>query len=367
MDATYGWALVQGLVNVLQWPAIGFLGIGIAVGIVLGALPAIGGVTGLILLLPFTYSIDGTSAFALLLGMYAVVATGDTISSILIGVPGGVGSQATVIDGYALAKRGQAARALGAAYASSAVGGVLGAIVLALSIPIAKPIVLAFGMPEYFALAVLGLVMVGALAGRSIARGFAVACAGLIIASIGAADFSGVPRFWFGQAYLLQSPPLVSIVLGLFGLAELLEMAAQNSSISRAGAPPSDEFGMMRGIRDVVHNWWLTVRCSIIGVYVGILPGLGASIVDWAAYGHAVQAAKDKSEFGKGDIRGVIAPETANNALRGGALIPTLAFGIPGDFGMAILLGALTIQGIKPGWTCSRPSCRSRSRWFGRS
>jgi hypothetical protein len=106
---------------------------------------------------------------------------------------------------------------------------------------------------------------------------------------------------------------------------------------------------MMRGIRDVVHNWWLTVRCSIIGVYVGILPGLGASIVDWAAYGHAVQAAKDKSEFGKGDIRGVIAPETANNALRGGALIPTLAFGIPGDFGMAILLGALTIQGIKPG------------------
>jgi TctA family transporter len=349
MDQFYWHALSEGLVNVLQWPTIGFLFLGIAVGLVIGALPAIGGVTGLIVLLPFTYSVSGPSAFALLLGMYSTVAAGDSISSILIGVPGGVGSSATILDGYPLAKRGEAARALGAAYASCALGGLIGAVILALSIPIAKPFVLAFGMPEYFAVAVLGLVMVGTLAGKSIARGVAMACLGLLISAIGASDFSGVPRFWFEQTYLLQTPPLVSIVLGLFGVAEMLEMAVQNTGISRVAPAAVSRGGMMQGVREAFTHWWLVLRSSAIGVYIGILPGLGASVVDWAAYGHAVQSSKDRSQFGKGDIRGVIAPEVANNSERGGALIPTLAFGIPGDFGMAILLGALTIQGLKPG------------------
>jgi TctA family transporter len=349
MDAAYFDAVLTGLTNIFVWPTFGYLLIGIGVGLVIGGLPAIGGVTGLILLLPFTYTLSGPEAFALLLGMYSTVAAGDSISSILIGVPGGVGSTATIIDGYPLAQKGQAARALGAAYASCAIGGLIGAVILAVSIPIAKPLVLAFGMPEYFAVGILGLVMVGTMAGKSVARGIAMAALGLVISAMGASDFSGVPRFWFGEPYLLQTPPMVSIVLGLFGIAEMLDMAVKNSSIARKNLVEVGGGGILAGVRDTIRNWWLVIRSSAIGVYIGVLPGLGASVVDWAAYGHAVQSAKDKSQFGKGDIRGVIAPEVANNSERGGALIPTLAFGIPGDFAMAILLGAFTIQGLAPG------------------
>ena len=349
MDATYWQALGLGLANILHPQTFAFLLVGISVGLVVGALPAIGGVTGLIILLPFTYSLSGTEAFALLLGMYSTVAAGDAISSILVGVPGGVGSSATILDGYPLAKRGEAARALGAAYTSCALGGLIGAVILALSIPIVKPLVLVFGMPEYFALAVLGLAMAGTLVGSNLAKGIAMACLGLLISAIGASDFSGIPRFWFEITYLVQQPPIVAIVLGLFGIAEMLELAAPNNRIAQQGAADLRTGGTWQGIKDTFKEWWLVVRCSAIGVYIGILPGVGGSVVDWAAYGHAVQSSKDKSKYGKGDIRGVIAPEVANNADRGGALVPTLAFGIPGDFAMAIVLGALTIQGLKPG------------------
>jgi TctA family transporter len=349
MDASYWQAVGLGLQNVLQFKTFLFLLIGVGVGLIIGALPAIGGVTGLIILLPFTYTLSGPEAFALLLGMYSTVAAGDSISSILIGVPGGVGSTATILDGYPLAKRGEAGRALGAAYASCALGGLIGAFILALSIPIVKPLVLAFGMPEYFAVALLGLTMAGTLVGKSVAKGVAVACLGLLISAIGASDFSGIPRYWFGLTYLVQQPPLVAVVLGLFGIAEMLDLAINNSAIARRVPADLKAGGTWQGIKDTFRNWWLVLRCSAIGVYIGILPGIGGSVVDWAAYGHAVQSAKDKSQFGKGDIRGVIAPEVANNADRGGALVPTLAFGIPGDFAMAMILGALTIQGLKPG------------------
>jgi TctA family transporter len=349
MDAHYFQSIALGLGNVLAWPTFGFLLIGIAVGLVIGALPAIGGVTGLIVLLPFTYSMSGPSAFALLLGMYATVAAGDSISSILIGVPGGVGSAATILDGYPMTQRGEGSRALGAAYAACLLGGLIGAGIVALSVPIVKPLVKAFGMPEYFAITILGIVMVGTLAGRSIAKGIAVACLGLVVAAMGASDFSGVPRFWFDQTYLLQGPPLVAIILGMFGIAEMLEMAVKNESLARTKPIKQNVSGTLMGVMDAWRNKLLVLRSSAIGVGIGILPGLGSSVVDWLAYGHAVQSAKDKSQFGKGDVRGVIAPEVANNSERGGAMVPTLAFGIPGDFAMAILLGALTIQGLKPG------------------
>jgi putative tricarboxylic transport membrane protein len=349
MDAIYWQALGLGLTNILQPQTFLCLLVGISVGLVIGALPAIGGVTGLIILLPFTYNLSGTEAFALLLGMYSTVAAGDAISSILVGVPGGVGSSATILDGYPLAKRGQAARALGAAYTSCALGGLIGAVILALSIPVVKPLVLMFGMPEYFALAALGLAMAGTLVGKSLAKGVAMACLGLLVSAIGAADFSGIPRFWFEITYLVQQPPVVAIVLGMFGIAEMLDLAISKHRIAQRATSDLHAGGTWQGIRDTLKEWWLVIRCSAIGVYIGILPGVGGSVVDWAAYGHAVQSSKDKSNFGKGDIRGVIAPEVANNADRGGALIPTLAFGIPGDFAMAIVLGALTIQGLKPG------------------
>jgi len=195
-------------------------------------------------------------------------------------------------------------------------------------------------------LAVLGLTMVGSLSGGSIYKGMASACLGLLLSMIGYAEFGGIPRFTFGANYLLDGLPLIPVVLGLFALPEMIDLASRGSSISRVADAGS---GMLDGIKDAFRHWWLGLRCTAIGVYVGMLPGLGGSIVDWVAYGHAVQSAKDSSQFGKGDIRGVIAPEAANNAMKGGALLPTIAFAIPGSASMAILLGAFLIQGLEPG------------------
>lgn len=341
--------LLSGLLQVFSWPAICYLGFGIFLGIWLGALPGVGGVTGLILLLPFTYTMDPVPAFALMLGMFAVTTTSDTIASVMLGIPGTVASQATVMDGYPLAQQGQANRALGAAYTCSAIGGVLGAIVLTVSLPLIKPILTTFSTPEYFMLSLLGICMVGSLSGNSIGKGLAIGAFGLMLGTIGEGTFNGQPRYYFGVEYLLNTPPLVAVVLGLFAVPELLELATKNTSVSRVPADQSAGGGMMRGVRDVFENWWLVVKSSILGTYIGMLPGLGASIVDWAAYGVAVQTTKGESKFGRGDIRGVIAPESANNAQRGGSLIPTLTFGIPGDFAMSILLGAMLIQGLRPG------------------
>ena len=170
-----------------------------------------------------------------------------------------------------------------------------------------------------------------------------------MISTIGSAQAVAIYRYTFDQDYLLDGLPIVPVVLGLFAIPELMELATRNVNISRVSKEQAEGGGMLDGIRDAFRHWWLATRCATIGTYIGILPGLGAAIVDWVAYGHAVQSAKDKSKFGKGDIRGVIAPEAANNAIKGGALIPTIAFGIPGSLGMAILLGALLLVGLLPG------------------
>lgn len=338
-----------GLHNVFQWPAIGFMILGVVIGIWLGAIPGLGGVMGLVLLLPFTYSMNAVSAFALLLGMFAVTTTSDSIASVLLGIPGTAASQATILDGYPLAQQGHAARALGAAYTVSAFGGVFGALVLAVSLPLILPVIVMFGSPELFMLGVLGLAMVGSLSGSSILKGLTVAAFGLLLSCIGYGELEAIPRYYFGFDYLLQNLPLIPVVLGLFAIPELMELAIRNVSISRVPKETAMGGGILDGVRDAFRHWWLTLRCAVIGTYVGMLPGLGAAVVDWIAYGHAVQSAKDKSRFGQGDIRGVIAPEAANSATKGGALVPTIAFGIPGSLGAAILLGALLIQGLRPG------------------
>ena len=342
-------AVLDGLVLVFQWPAIGFLVLGVLLGIWLGAVPGLGGIIGLVILLPFTYGMDPVSAFALLLGMFAVTSTSDTIASVMLGIPGTAASQATILDGYPMAQQGKAARAFGAAFTVSAFGGVFGALILAASIPLVLPIILAFGSPELLMLGVLGLAMVGSLSGGSILKGLIVALLGLMISMIGYAEMAAIPRYWMGTTYLLDGLPLIPVVLGLFAIPELMELAIRDSSIARIPREQTQGGGMLEGIRDAFRHWWLTLRCAALGTYVGMLPGLGAAVVDWFAYGHAVQSAKDASQFGRGDIRGVIAPEAANNATRGGALLPMVAFGIPGSLGTAILMGALLIQGLKPG------------------
>ena len=341
--------MLAGLVLALAWPALGYLLLGVFLGLWIGAVPGLGGAVGLALMLPFTFGMDPVPAFALLLGMYAVTSTSDSVASIMLGIPGTVASQATILDGYPLAKRGQAARAFGATYAVSAFGGVLGALLLAASLPVVMPVIFAFGVPEFFMLAVLGLTMVGVLSGRSLAKGLVAALLGLLLTTVGYAEATGIPRFYFGVNYLLDGIPLIPIVLGLFGLPELMDLAVKNTSISRVADSGDPGRGLLRGMRDALRYRWLTLRSAVLGTYIGMLPGLGAAIVDWIAYGHAVQSAGDKSRFGRGDIRGVIAPEAANNAHKAGALIPTVAFGIPGSIGTAILLGALVIKGLRPG------------------
>lgn len=342
-------AFFQGLMLVLQWPTFGFLMLGVLFGIWLGAVPGLGGPLGLVLILPFTYNMEMMSAFAILLGLFAVTSTSDTIASVMLGIPGTAASQATVLDGHPLARKGEAARALGAAFTVSAFGGVFGALMLAVSLPIALPIIMRFNNPELFALGCLGLIMVGSLSGASLVKGLAAAAFGLVLSSFGYATDAAIPRYWMGAPYLLEKLPLIPVVLGIFAVPELIDLAARDTSIAQVRPVTGGWKQLRRGIGDAFTHRWLALRCSAIGVYIGMIPGIGGAVVDWIAYSHALQTSKNTENFGKGDIRGVIAPEAANNAVRGGSLIPTVAFGVPGSAMNALLLSALLIQGLQPG------------------
>jgi len=342
-------ALLEGLSLIFQWQVIGYFALGCLIGVFMGAIPGMGGAIGLVLLLPFTFSMEPVAAFALLLASWASTSTSGAITSVLLGVPSTAASQATVLDGYPMAKRGEAAQALGASFTASAIGGVCGAAALGLSLPIILPVILAFESPEQFMLGMLGLAMVGSLSGQSILKGVAAALFGLLLATIGLPESVGIPRYSFGTLYLLDNLPLIPVLLGLFALPELLELAVKNVSIARTEKTQDDKTGLLQGVGHAFKNLWLVIRCSVIGSYIGMLPGLGASIVGWVTYAHSKQSVKDNSQFGQGDVRGLLAPEAANNALRGGALIPTLTLGIPGSVGTAILMGALIMHGLRPG------------------
>ena len=322
---------------------------GCIMGLVLGILPGIGGLAGTALLLPFTFGLDPVAAMALLLGLGATTATGDPIPAILFGVPGGAGSAATVLDGLPMAKKGEASRALSAAYMSSLMGGVFGAILMGLTIPILRPIMLYIGSPELLAFSVLGISFVATLSGNAPLRGLTGAALGVMIAMTGSDPQTGTLRYTFDTLYLWEGAPLTSIVLGFFALPELADLAISRTAIS-GNLAKTDKSGMWQGAKDCFIHWWLILRCSWLGAALGAVPGIGGAIVDWLAYGHAVRTEKGAAQtFGTGDVRGVIASESANNAREGGALVPTVAFGVPGSAGMAILLGAFMIHGLVPG------------------
>jgi putative tricarboxylic transport membrane protein len=319
---------------------------GVLLGLCVGILPGLGGIVGMSILLPVIYGMDPHVAFALLIGMVAVIPTSDTFPSVMMGIPGSSASQATIMDGYPLAKKGQAARALSAAFTASLIGGLFGAIVLPLTIPVARPVVLAFGSPELFMLALLGMSMVGVLSGDQPIKGVLAAGLGLMIGAIG--DAPAVPeyRYTFGIDYLMDGIPLVIVGLGLFAFPEIIDLMIKGRAISETTTLGK---GWLDGVKDALRHKFIILRCSVIGVIVGFLPGLGGSVVDWIAYGHIIQTTRDRENFGKGDIRGVLAPESANNAKEGGGLIPTFLFGIPGSGSMAVFLGGLLIMGIQPG------------------
>jgi TctA family transporter len=339
-------AIVSALLTLLSIEHVTYLCFGVFLGLIVGILPGLGGTAGLALLLPFVFNMDPTNALAMMIGLQSVTATSDTFPSVLMGIPGTASSQATVVDGFPLSKKGEAARALAAAFSASLLGGLFGALVLTFAIFYAEPIINAMGFGEQMMLIVLALTMVGMLTGSHPLKGLAACSLGLMIGAFGSAPVSGVERLTFGTEYLIDQIPLVIVGLAMFALPEIVDLLRRQVTISKTGALGA---GWIQGLKDTCTHWWIVLRCAAIGCIVGALPGLGGSVIDWIAYGHVIQTSKNRETFGTGDIRGVIAPEAANNAKEGGALIPTILFGIPGSGSMALLLGGFILIGIEPG------------------
>jgi putative tricarboxylic transport membrane protein len=325
--------------------------IGVCVGLFFGIMPGLGGKLGLVFLIPFTFGMDPAAGAIFLLSMHSVVHTSGAIPSILFGIPGTGPDAATIIDGFPMAKNGEAGRALGATLFASGIGGVIGAVFLTLMLPFAGPAVLAFGPAEFFFLALLGITFIAALSGKSLLKGIIVGLFGLMISCVRLDPLTAEPRFTFGQLFLWDGVDAVTAVIAIFAIPEIISLAAKLEIGFEVGDARNfyDFRSVWQGCMDVFRHWSLTLRTSIIGAVVGMIPGLGGDVATWLCYGHAVQTSKTPERFGKGAVEGVIAPETANNSKEGGALLPTLYFGIPGSASMAIMLGALVTLGIQPG------------------
>jgi len=342
-------AAFQGFQNLLSIQVlVGMLG-GIGVGTFTAITPqGLGTPLMYALFLSVVTQWDPIVAIAFLIGMDAVSSTCSAYLPVLFGIPGGAGSQATVLDGFPMGRNGQARRALGAAFTSGMLGSLVGMLTLACAIPVAQALILFLGSPELFIISLWGLSMVSVLAGAKPLKGLIAGAMGLVIASVGIQPQSGVMRFVFGQAYLVEGLSLSVATLALFGIPSALELALVRVGVERQSVPLTGR--LFDGIQDAFRNIWLVVRCSFVGVWVGIVPGLGSQVVDWLSYGHAAQTCKGaKDSFGKGDVRGVIAPEASNDAKDGGTLIPTLTLGVPGSLVSALFLFALTVMGFTPG------------------
>jgi len=322
--------------------------LGTLLGLLFGILPGLGGPQALALLLPITYGMDVNLAVVLMAGTMSSIAFGGSIPAILINTPGTGQSAATCFDGFPLTQQGKAGMAIGAAATASCLGAIFGAIVLTILLPIGREVVLLFSFPEYFMLALMGLSVIAVVSKGSLWKGLIAACMGLAFSTIGYDPVTGSVRYAFGIDYLWDGIRLVPAFIGLFAIGEALDMMIKGGQIARV--PYTGKIsGVGEGIKSVFQNFGLFIRCSIIGTVIGIIPGVGGAVSNFLAYGHAVQSSKNPEKFGTGDIRGVIAPEAANDSKDGGALVPTLIFGIPGSIEMAVFLGALIVLGLEPG------------------
>lgn len=341
-------AALSGLLQVLSPNSMMLMMVGIFIGFVVGILPGIGGPVALALMLPFTFGMQPIEVFSFLLGMRVVTSTTGDITAVLFGIPGEATSAATVLDGHPMARKGQAGRALGAVLMSSLVGAIIGAAVLAISIPVIRPVVLAFGPPEFFMLTVVGLIFIASLSRGQMLKGMIMGCFGLLIALVGIDPQAGIPRYVFGQLELWDGIGIVPIVIGLFGGPEILQLMLSKESIA-GNAASRKIVGVWEGVLDTFRHWKTVAVAGIIGSGIGVVPGVGGSVAQFIAYGHAKQTSKHPEEFGKGSIEGLLAAGGNNNAKDGGSLIPMIALGLPGGVGTAILLNAFLISGLNPG------------------
>jgi putative tricarboxylic transport membrane protein len=320
---------------------------GVAAGIIIGALPGLGSVLAITMALPLTFVLPKETSIALLLGLYCGSTYGGSISAILINTPGTPASAATVLDGYPLARAGHADLALGWSTTASTVGGIVAALLLAVAAPLLAKVGLFFGPIEYFALGIFALTCIISVAREDIIKGLLAGLGGLFLAVIGQDPLTGDLRYEFGSFELAAGIGLVPFLVGLFALSEVFWRMAEHdpnaeAKIMRAGfrLPSFSEFKRRSGI---------LLKSSLIGTWIGTLPGIGATTAAMVSYAEAKRTSPRRDKFGTGEPDGIIASEAANNAVTAGALIPTLSLGVPGDPITAVMLGALTLQGITPG------------------
>lgn len=339
--------LLNGFGTALTWTNLLFCFAGVMLGMVIGVLPGLGPVSGTALLIPITFGMEPVSAIIMLSGIFYGSMYGGTITSVLVNVPGEAASVITCIDGYEMTKKGRAGVALGVAAIGSFIGGIVAVVALTFFGPMLAKVALGFGPPEFFAIMLLGMLMIVALMGKSLIRGLIAAILGLLLAMIGQDLVSGEYRYTFGSLELMEGIDFAVMAMGLFGISEIL-LNAENPT--RIGKPPK-----VKGLLPRKDEWKPTLksvgRGTGIGMILGVIPGANSIIASTFSYILEKKVAKDPSRFGKGAIEGVAGPETANNAHSGAALIPLFSLGLPSSPTMAVILGAFIMHGLTPGPT----------------
>jgi TctA family transporter len=333
--------------NPVYWIAVT---VAVLVAAVTGIIPGASGVLIMALSIPFIVEFfrdDPAIGLVMLAAMTGVNNTLDSIPAILLGQPGAA-TQVTFLEGHQLARQGKAAHTLGAVYGVSMLGGIVGAVVLAALIPIIKPFVLSFGFPEIAAMAFFGIAMVSALSTGAMVKGLAAGALGILFGTVGINPITGDVRFVFQQPSLWSGLPLISTTLGLFALPEMLDLSMARRSVAPPGAVISTA-EVWRGTRYGLSKWKIMIRQSLFGVLMGAIPGVGAAVIDWLSYAFGIFFTKDKSQFGKGSLDGVLFAESAQNSKEAGQAIPTLALGVPGGLAWAIVLIAMVAMDVTPG------------------
>lgn len=341
--------LLSALSVTLQPDAVIAVVIGSFVGLIFGSIPGLTFTVALALVLPVTFSLATAPAIGLLLGTYIGGMTGGSVSAILLGIPGTPSAAATVIDGYQLTRSGKASLALGTAVIVSAFGGLVSLLVMIVSVDAVARLALQFGPAEIFALVLFGLSTICGLSEKSLLRGLIAGVIGLMLMTIGLDEMEGVQRLTFGTITLQQGINLLVAMIALFAVPHVIEAFAEYYRGGQQPIKATDVSVELPSLRHLKENFWLMVRSAVMGTGIGAIPGTGGPIAAFLAYGHAKRSSKDPSRFGKGELAGVVAPETANNAVTGGAMIPLLSLGIPGDPATAIVLSGLLIHGLVPG------------------
>jgi len=339
--------LFNGLLTALSFEVFPVLLFGVVGGIILGAMPGLTATMGVAILLPFTFGMDSTPALVMLIGVYIGGIYGGSIAAILLNTPGTPASAASVLDGYTLTKNGQAARALSISAISSFTGGIISTILLIAFAPILANFALRFNAPEYFALALFGLTIISSISGSNLLKGLLAGTIGLLISTVGLDPINSVPRFTFGVLDLYSGINIIPVLIGLFALSEAL---TQLETVISDKKQVLRSFSLkMLSRKDLKEITPTAVKSGVIGTMIGSIPGAGADISSFVCYNEAKRASKNPEEFGKGSIKGLSAAESGNNGVTGGALVPLLTLGVPGDAVAAVLLGALVIQGLSPG------------------